>query len=70
VKNNNGNRTDRRPDPTELTPKEAQIWALYEEGKSYREIAEALGLKTTSISTRLMSAKEKIALKNAEEHAA
>ncbi len=50
----------------ELTPREADVWALFRDGKSTREIASALGMSMGSVQVRLKNAREKMALRTAE----
>ena len=49
----------------QLTPVEAKIWSMLQEGKSYQEIAEALGSQAVSVRRRMPVIKEKLALKGA-----
>ena len=46
-------------DPAVLTEREAQILALRHEGKTYKQIAEMLGLKERSVDTMLQKARQK-----------
>lgn len=43
-----------------LTPREQQIWDLYQDNKTPTEIAEALGMKRTSVSRNLSTIREKV----------
>jgi RNA polymerase sigma-70 factor (ECF subfamily) len=59
-------RTERRADldraMSALKPRERMmLWLAYAEGESHRDIAEALGLKTTSIKLLLFRARRKLA---------
>lgn len=60
-----GNRTlelNRLPPVHNFTPREKEIWDLYQQGKKVKEIAEILNMKETSVSRRLFTAKEKVYL--------
>ena len=43
-----------------LTPVEASVWELHLAGKKPKEIGEALGMKATSVSRRLIDARQKV----------
>jgi DNA-binding NarL/FixJ family response regulator len=46
----------------QLTPREQQIWVLYQEGKQPKEIGEVLGITNTSVTRNLVTIREKVAL--------
>ncbi|GLI92360.1 helix-turn-helix transcriptional regulator [Methylocystis echinoides] len=46
-------------DPTKMTPREAEVYALYRAGLTTRQIAEKLGICQGSVGARLTIAKEK-----------
>lgn len=62
MKANRGNTVDRRPDPTALTPREAEMWALSLQGKSLQEIAAELDMKVVSVKRRFLMIKEKLSV--------
>lgn len=43
-----------------LTPREQQIWDLYQTGKTPTQIAEELGMKRPSVSRNLSTIREKV----------
>lgn len=45
-----------------LTPREKQIWELYQAGKGPTEIGVELGMKNTSVSRNLTTIREKVAV--------
>ena len=52
-------------DPSKLTPGEEKVYALMKEGKSYKEIAKALGVKNVAgINSRVLLIREKLGLSN------
>jgi DNA-binding NarL/FixJ family response regulator len=55
----NDHRRYTRPDVMALTPREQQVVALVEAGKSRKEIAEELGLSANSITRMLTTIREK-----------
>ncbi len=58
----NINRTYDRPPVDQLTPTEQKVYDLYKEGKSRKEIGEALGMKVNSVGRRITAIREKVAL--------
>ena len=52
---NKGRNVDR------LTPVEANVWKLHLEGKKPKEIGVLLGMKSVSVSRRLLEVKAKVA---------
>jgi DNA-binding NarL/FixJ family response regulator len=53
----------RYKDVSYLTPFEEKIYALRQQGKSRKEIAEELGLSSNTVNRRVADINEKIALK-------
>lgn len=53
---------NRYPPVDQLTPRESSIWSLKQEGKTIKEIADILGLKSTSVSRYMATIKEKVIL--------
>lgn len=53
--------TRRLKDPSKLTPGEEKIYALMREGKNYKEIAQAIGVKNIAgINSRVLLIREKL----------
>jgi len=48
----------------QLTPVEAKIWSMLQEGKSYQEIAETLGSQIASVKRRMPVIREKLAIQS------
>lgn len=52
-------------DPNKLTPGEEKVYALMQEGKNYKEIAQALGVKNIAgVNSRVLLIREKLGLGN------
>ena len=49
--------------PAQLTEREAQLLALRKDGKSYKQIAEMLGIKERSVDSMLQKARQKNVLR-------
>lgn len=43
-----------------LSPREEEVWSYYMEGYSYKEIAEKVGIKVSTVSTYLDRARHKM----------
>lgn len=55
-------RTGNNRNVDRLTPKERQIWTLYQEGKTPMEIGVLVGVKNKSVSRYLSTIREKVAV--------
>jgi DNA-binding CsgD family transcriptional regulator len=58
------NRQRRILEIDQLTPVEAKIWSMLQEGKSYQEIAETLGSQIVSVKRRMPVIREKLAIQS------